>query len=238
MLAEHLEDLLTDPACRDEIVPLLPPHIKACLLAVARLRRLLCDAALLALADAGQAVLDLHGCGGRLSDEGIRAALRRMPSLTAVDLQSCAVGADTLRTLGECCPSVEALRLGSPATDESAGRGLRAILPLLSQRQAAPAAESWDSLLTVADDAAAFSAAVAGGGRLLHLRSLAWPNIPYRLQQEMLTSCPAVALNPGPEEAARLPPVCDPATQLDAPLLAGTPALRVVDAWLDLVRHA
>ena len=49
-------------------------------------------------------------------------ALRRMPHLRQVDLTSCPVGAATLRTLGECCPSLELLRLGSPVTDTSAGR--------------------------------------------------------------------------------------------------------------------
>lgn len=38
------------------------------------------------------------------------------------DLTSCPVSAATLRTLGECCPAVEVLRLGSPVTDASAGR--------------------------------------------------------------------------------------------------------------------
>ena len=88
-------------------------------MAVARLRRLLCDAALLALADEGQTVLDLAGAGAALSAGGIGQALRRMPHLRQVDLTSCPVGAATLRTLGECCPAVELLRLGGPATDAS-----------------------------------------------------------------------------------------------------------------------
>ena len=114
--------MLGDPYCCHDVLPLLPPPAKACLLAVARLRRLLCDAALLALADEGQAVLDLAGAGAALSDAGIREALRRMPHLRQVDFSSCLVGAATLRTLGECCPAVELLRLGSPVTDTSAGR--------------------------------------------------------------------------------------------------------------------
>jgi hypothetical protein len=122
VLGEHLEELLRDPYCRHDVLPLLPASAKACLLAVARLRALLCDAALLALADEGQAVLDLAGAGAALSDVGIRQALRRMPHLRQVDLTSCPVGAATLRTLGECCPSLELLRLGSPVTDTSAGR--------------------------------------------------------------------------------------------------------------------
>lgn len=84
MLGEHLEELLGDPVFCQDILPLLPAHVKACLLAVARLRSLLCDAALALLADREQAVLDLHGCGDRLSDVGIRAALRRMPHLRHV----------------------------------------------------------------------------------------------------------------------------------------------------------
>ena len=76
-----MEDLLGDPEVLEEVVPLLPPQVKACLLAAARLRSLLCDAVLLALGDAEQSVLDLHAAGGRLTDAGIRAVLRRMPHL-------------------------------------------------------------------------------------------------------------------------------------------------------------
>lgn len=122
MLGEHLGDILEDEWCLREVLPALPTEIKACLLAVARLRRLLSDAALAALADAGQAVLDLHGTGAHVSDAGVRAALRAMPQLRRVDLSSCPVGADTLRALGESCPRVEVLRLGSPATDAGTGR--------------------------------------------------------------------------------------------------------------------
>ena len=198
VLAEHLEDLLADAYCCEHILPYLPSEAKACLLAVARLRRLLCDAALLLLADEGQTTLDLHGCGEAVSESGIEAALRRMPHLRQVggwaglwsplragcspwlvgcspllvgcspllvgcspwlagcspwlaaglgavttsrrctpqrqsrvcvdptccqvDLTSCSVGAGTLRVLGECCPAVEQLRLGSRLTDETAGK--------------------------------------------------------------------------------------------------------------------
>ena len=84
VLAEHLEDLLEDPYCCEHILPCLPAEAKACLLAVARLRRLLCDAALCLLADETHTVLDLHGCGEAVSEGAIAAALRRMPHLRQV----------------------------------------------------------------------------------------------------------------------------------------------------------
>ena len=84
MLAEHLDDLLADEYCCQHILPYLPSEAKACLLAVARLRRLLCDAALLLLADECQTTLDLHSCGEAVSEDGIQAALRRMPHLRQV----------------------------------------------------------------------------------------------------------------------------------------------------------
>lgn len=120
VLGEHLPDLLEDPDCLQEVLPALPSEAKAALLAVARLRRLLCDAALAALADEGHALLDLSSCGAALTEAGICAALRRMPHLRAADLRSCLVGGATLRTLGEACPALEVLRLGSPFTDGSA----------------------------------------------------------------------------------------------------------------------
>lgn len=81
VLGEHLGYLLDDPECWEGVLPHLPAQVKACLLAVARLRRLLCDTALLLLADAEQTVLDLHGCGDRISDAAVQQALQRMPHL-------------------------------------------------------------------------------------------------------------------------------------------------------------
>ncbi len=117
MLAEHLEDLLEDPYCCEHILPYLPSEAKACLLAVARLRRLLCDAALLLLADECQTTLDLHGCGEAVSSGGIETALRRMPHLRQVGcelcgrpLLCCCAGATVYGVMGAdvgiamCCP--------------------------------------------------------------------------------------------------------------------------------------
>lgn len=100
---------------------------------------------------------------------------------------------------------------------------MKDILPALDQRRQAPAADSWDALLEVCDDAAALAAALAGGGRLMQLRCVAWPNMPHRLAEHCRLSCPQVALNLSAEQAAmlRLPQACDPEMQLDAPLLAG-----------------
>lgn len=267
VLGEHLEALLDDPEIQ-LVLPLLPVEAKACLLAVARVRRMLSDAALLLLADEGQHTLDLHDSGsGTLSDAGIRAAIQRMPDLRQADLRSCPVGGDTLRALGRCCPHLSLLLLGSPVTDATAARlvglataggapraqlelvccsirqllrgaaqlrrappcpepcrsGLRDVLPTMDQRHLAPAADSWDALLEVGDDAAALAAALAGGGRLMQLRCVAWPNMPHRLAERCRLSCPQLALNPSAEQVAalRLPRACDPGVQLDAPLLEG-----------------
>jgi hypothetical protein len=148
--------------------------------------------------------------------------VQRMPDLRHADLSSCHVSPSTLRTLGQACPALQVLRLGSPATDASAGAGLRSILPVLEQRHTAPAADSWDALLEMGDERA-LAAAVVGSGRLMQLQCLVWPNIPHRLAEYCRSACPKVALNPTPEQVAnwRLPRECDPAAQLDAPLLGG-----------------
>lgn len=100
-------------------------------------------------------------------------------------------------------------------------RGLRDILPALEQRQQAPAADSWDALLE-ADDAAQLAAAV-GRGRCMQLQCVHWLDVPFRLAEHCKAACPKVVLNPSAEEVARrrLPAACDPAVELDAPLLAG-----------------
>lgn len=119
VLGQHLDELIE---CGKDVLPLLPAPAKAALLAVARLRRLLSDAALALLADSEHTTLDLHGCGDLVTDAGVCAALRSMPHLRLVDLSTCAVGPASVRALGECCAAVEVLRLGSPVTDQSAGR--------------------------------------------------------------------------------------------------------------------
>jgi hypothetical protein len=101
-------------------------------------------------------------------------------------------------------------------------------LPVLDQRQQAPAADSWDSLLLV-ENCHELSAAVAGSGRLMQLQCLHWANIPYRLAEHCRTACPKVALNPSPEQAAawRLPAAAgDPGMPLDLELLAGARLLQ------------
>ena len=107
---------------------------------------------------------------------------------------------------------------------------LRGLLPSLQQRQVAPAADEWDSLLLLElhGGAGALASAVAGGGRCMQLRCLVWADISFRLGRRIQADCPVVMLNPMAEEVAaaasaggRLPPAYDPAFELDAPLLAG-----------------
>ena len=209
---------------------------QASLLAIARLRKLLSDAALLLLADAEQAALDLRGCG-QLGEQAITAALERMPDLRRCDLRGCAAGPATLRTLGRSCPRLELLRLGGGAVDTAAGMSaaLKAVLPALEKPAAEAAADSWEEAAGSWDDAAGPGGSSGSGatalvvpGRLMQLRCLHWPGVPWALEQHMAASCPAVLLNPPAEQAAAasLPP--------DAPLdAAALDAAACYERWRD-----
>lgn len=224
LLCEHLGELLD---AGDQVLPFLPPEIKASLLAIARLRRLLSDAALLLLADAGQPALDLGGCD-YLGERAILVALQRMPDLRWCDLRGCDVGPAVLRALGSACPALELLRLGGAATDAAPGMGaaLKAVLPGLDKRPAGAAAESWEDAAE-GWDAPTPPPLLATPGRLMDLRCLHWPGIRWSLERHMASACPAVMLNPTSEQvaAAGLPLELG----LDAPLDAA--ALAAVARW-------
>ena len=213
VLGEYLEELIE---LGEEVLPRLPGELKASLLAVARLRRLLSDTALVLLAGDGD-ILDLHDAGASLSDAGIRAALCLMPQLRQADLRGCPVSPSTLRTLGEACTWVTILRLGGhDATDHAPGMGaaLKAVLPGLD-KGAAAAVDSWEDQLE--------PRALVGQGRLMHLQCLVWPRMPFKLQQYCGAACPAVVLNPTPADVRQqgLPPDFSPDCRLDTPLLNG-----------------
>eukprot|EP00887_Chlorella_sp_A99_P006538 scaffold3.g6538.t1 len=222
VLAEYLEELLEMEAAGEGALSLLPPQAKGPLLAAARARCLLTDAALLALADHYGEVLCLRGCGG-LSGAAIQQALLRMPHLQQVDVRGCDVGARQLRTLGQACSRVSLLRLGGPATDRAPGvaAALRGVLPGLGGRDAPPA-DSWEAL---AGDAPSDGRGgdVGPAGRLMGLQCIVWDGMPYALAQRLAVSCPAVVLNPSALDAAQhgWPPEFAPDWELDAALLQG-----------------
>jgi hypothetical protein len=224
VLARHLPELVE---CGDAVLPLLPTACKAALLAAARARGLLCDAALALLADDGMEVLDLSATEA-VTEAAARAALRACPRLRRVDLSGRDTAAGTLRTLAASCPKLELLRLGAPPRGaaqgaDALGLALKQLLPALSKNLHAQA-ESWD--------AAAESDDGGGGGpaRLMRLRCVRWPEMPHSLRRYCATHTPAVLINPTDQEARRrrLPPAFGPAAQLDAADLA---AVAGAEAW-------
>ncbi|KAI8471340.1 MAG: hypothetical protein J3K34DRAFT_506807 [Monoraphidium minutum] len=110
----------------------LPAEVKASLLAAARRRGELGDAALAALADASFSTLDVSG--SRVTGAALLAVAARMPALRALDVAGCErVGAGALRKLPRALPAVALLRLGGgPACDEAAAKALPKIVPAIA----------------------------------------------------------------------------------------------------------
>ena len=141
-LAACLEEVLPELLeIGDSVLPFLPSHCKAALLARAkRLVSLLAmaqrgtasfrparepgmyrcmsqsqdlvdDRALGLLADADWSVLDASDCA-RLTDDGLLSALRLAPDLRWLDITGCNGSAVVLRALPTLCPGITVLRLG------------------------------------------------------------------------------------------------------------------------------
>lgn len=179
----------------DAVLPLLPSHCKAVLLAAASRLHLLTDAVLLLFVDQGQAALDLgrYQASQRVTDAGVRTALHAMPDLRFLDVTGLVVSGATLRALGECCPHLEVLRLrGHPGN--ALGVALKGILPGLEKQKELAVADSWE----------AAGEAQSSSGRLLSLQCICWPEMPQAVRQHVAAHAPAVAVNPTEEDVARL----------------------------------
>lgn len=221
ILGEHLQELLD---CASDILPFLPSHIKAVFSSISRRRQLLDDRALGLLCDEDQYCLDCHGTC--VTEGAIQRAIEAAPRLRFVDLTGCTVGPTTLRLLRHCCPRVEVLRIGSAGlTDNECAGAIKRMLPLLDKAQHADM-DSWETLAASNEGADV----AAPSGRLMRLRCLVWPRMPFQLQQYCRASCPQVAVNPSTEEVVRrgLPQEFNPAFALDDAILQDAGLLQ---AW-------
>ena len=224
LLAAHVDELIE---VAGEALRALPPDTRHALLAVARRKGCLDDAALGALMDETATVLDVSGCGDAVTDTGVRALVARgaLRSIVAADITSCrGITTDGIRELVSGAPNLEVLRCGGDLACNAACRAAIApthpedgVLPRLvdSRRRSL---ESWEALApsygddgTVSEKPDSDGVAVAAFGEGARaLRWLVWPDVDRVSRGRVAQRCPrARVIAPSPEavdaanEAAR-----------------------------------
>lgn len=211
LLARHVDELIS--VCGPSLLH-LPPDVRAALLAAARRRGCLDDAALAALMDEGATILDVSHCGAAVTDAGIeslasRGALRR---IVAADLTACdAITPRGLRALAAAAPRMHTLRCGgSPSANAAANAAvapreevLPGVLPRLRPNPARDHHESWEDLVAEhphprrdrddPDEDVGVGAA--------SLRWLVWPDVDPVRRSRVHLRCPRVRVVAPPPEA-------------------------------------
>jgi len=196
LLAAHVDELVE---VAGESLLNLPPDVRQALLAVARRKGVLDDAALVALVDESFAALDVSGCGDAVTDAGVRALAAKgaLRSVVTVDVTGCAgVSADGLRALILAAPKLEILRCGGDPTCDATCRAAIApanpgggVLPRLTDSRTHASLESWEAL----DDRETLEGARS-------LRWLVWPDIDRTSRGRVAARCLRVrVVAPSPE---------------------------------------
>ncbi|KAH6786386.1 RNI-like superfamily protein [Perilla frutescens var. hirtella] len=176
----NLEDIIDDLA---EIALAFPADIKMALVAIARRRKLLNDAIVVALADSSWEILDMSGSD--VSDSGLSHVVNICHNLKAVDIRRCTRLTPTgVSELLQLCHSLEILRWGGcPRSDYVVRRCLSLLKPNLNDVEG----DSWEELDAV---------------QLIHgarsLRWLVWPTIDDDSQETLTSECPRIVVNPKP----------------------------------------
>jgi hypothetical protein len=220
VLALHLDELVE---YGETALPLLPSEAKLCLLAAARRRGELTNTALELLVDSSMPILDIHSTFSQVSSSSILSAARVMaPILNSVDITGSIVSPRFLSSLAEAAPLLQILRFGDfVAKDpEALSEAVLKILPLLEQTDAV--VDSWEEAVVEEEQTGGVDSKGGGGGirssgRLMHLRCLIWPEMPYETKMVCHNASPAVCINPSREQvlARKLPTTFNPEVELD-----------------------
>ena len=206
LLAAHVDELIE---LAGEALRALPPDARHALLAVARRKGCLDDAALDALVDETATALDVSGC----DDASQRAARGALRSVVAADITSCrGITADGIRELVSGAPNLEVLRCGGDPACDAACRDAIAparpgggVLPrLLDSRRRS--LDSWEALgedddvLEIGGPDSDGVSAFGEGARAL--RWLVWPDVNRVSRGRVARRCPRVrVIAPSPEAA-------------------------------------
>lgn len=194
-LGQYIEELLL---CGQEVLPLLPPDAKACLMAIARRRGLLDNKALEKLIDSSLTALDI--AHSQVTDAALQNALQTTPNLLSVDVTGCQVSQRTVRSLGTWCPQLQVLRLGSRGAldDRAWAINMKHIMPSVTQQS--NAADSWEALSPLAELSTASAEeqnnATSALACLSQLTYLVWPQIPAKTSDLLARRFPKVVVNP------------------------------------------
>ena len=202
LLARHVDELVD---AGGESLRHLPCDVRDALLAVARRRRCLDDAALRALVDESTTIIDASGCGGgRVTDAGIAAlaARRALRNVTAVDLSRCdGVTAAGLRILARAAPILQTLRCGGDATCNAACEAaMPGIVPRLED---GGGVDDWETRAEVDStnvDGDDFDGDFEPHSRATSLEWLVWPDVRPDTRATIVRQCPRIRIVAPPRE--------------------------------------
>ena len=205
LLARHVDELV-DAA--GDALRHLPCDVRDALLAVARRRRCLDDAALRALVDESTTIIDASGCGGgrRVTDAGIAAlaARRALRNVTAVDLSRCdGITAAGLLILARAAPRLRTLRCGGDATCNAACEAaMPGIVPRLED---GGGVDDWETRAEVDStdvDGDNLLEPLDGDNLLEPARatSLEWPDVRPATRATISRRCPRIRIVAPPRE--------------------------------------
>lgn len=220
VLAIHLKELIE---YGEHALPLLPSEAKLSLLAAARRRGELTNTALNLLVDSSMPVLDIHSTCSQVSSSSILSATRIMaPILRSMDITGSIVSPRFLSSLAEAAPLLQIFRFGGfVAKDpEAMSEAVLRLLPVLEQTDAV--VDSWEESFVeeeLASGGGGGGGGIRGSGRLMHLRCLIWPEMPYETKILCQNASPAVCFNQSREKGKKLPPTFNPEVELDGEYL-------------------
>lgn len=177
LLSEYLDELFEQA---EEVIPELPPSVKATLIAVARRQGSLDDNRLEALADEEHSVMVLHACP-KVTDNAARMLAERCHRLHTLDVSECdMLSASAICSIVKANPQLATLRCGGSKRSHKTMRiVVQEIFPRLKKLEEAPSVwEDWSE------------EEMLGGNT--SLSCIIWPGIEPSIQQQLMAECPRV----------------------------------------------
>eukprot|EP00898_Chlorokybus_atmophyticus_P001109 jgi/Chlat1/199/Chrsp1S03036 len=203
-IGQHLEFLLEQLAEEGDVLSrILPPPIKASLLALARRRKLLADQVLLEFLDDSWTLLDVSD--SQVTDASLKHASAFCSRLNAVDISWCAnLTAEGVVSLVRSSTELQVLRCGGCAANDAVMRKvIRALVPKLRHDEDRSGWEELDDVVVGAHS----------------LRYLVWPSIDEKSLEFLTKEWPKLRVNPIVGRSCPLE--ADARVALDSTLIAG-----------------